>query len=175
MSVRQQNVSVGDYLTLIGELAIGVAGFAGVVAALSRRAAGDWRPVDVVRLQMLLRISIGCALWAVFPAFLLAGGLLNETLWRITSGLWLLYIALSAGTMLHRIRVVFAENRADASLSLSVLVGAGMLVTASLQAANAVLLGQAWPHLFALAWGLCVAALLFLRLALLAFRSESVA
>ena len=163
-------MSIGDYLTLIGGLSIGVAGFAGVVAALSKRAAGDWRPVDVVRLHMLLRISIGCALWSVLPALLLVADVSTQSLWRIIPALWLAYIVLAMRSTLPRVRELFSENRADASLLLTMLVGAGLLVTVSLQGANVILLADAWPHLLALAWGLCVASVLFLRLALLAFQ-----
>lgn len=167
--VRRKNVTVGDYLTLIGELAIGVAGFSGVVAALTRRSTGEWRPVDVVRLQGLLRISIGVAMWAVVTALLLSAGVPEPLLWRTVSGSWFVLTAIGVFSMARLVRARLAASREDASRGLSVFVVTGALVSFALQAVNALLLAAAWPHLTALAWGLFISLVLFLRLATVAF------
>ena len=167
----RQRVSVGDYLTLIGELAIGVTGFSGVVAALSRRSADGWRPVDVLRLQALLRISIGVAMWAVVPALLLSSGLTGPLLWRVVSGSWLLLTALSIYSLVRPARTLLSDNREDVSRGFSVFVISGLLAAFALQGANVVVVAAPWPHMTALAWGLLTSLALFLGLATVALAS----
>jgi len=164
-------VTVGDYLALIGELAIGVAGFSGVVAALTRRSADGWTPIDAVRLQALLAISIGVAMWAVVPALLLSSGLTGPLLWRAVSGAWLLITAFSVYFQLRRARTMLADNREDVSRGLIVFLLLGAPAVFALQGANVLVVAAAWPHLTALAWGLLVSLALFLRLATVAFAS----
>ncbi len=162
-------METGDFLTLIGELAIGVAGFSGIVAALTRRSAGEWRPVDVLRLQMLIRTSIAVAAWAVLPALLLASGLSGAVLWRVVSASWLVLAPFAIFAQLRRGHAQISENPEDTSRSLYVFVIAVPISSFVLQAANVMIVEDAWPHLTALSLGLLNALLLFVRLATVAF------
>lgn len=162
-------MEVGDYLGLMGELAIGVAGFSGIVAALTRRSEGDWRDIDVLRLQMLLRQSIAVAMWAVIPALLLSSGLEGPVLWRVVSGCWLATAPVAFVPVLRRARAQLAEKPEDVSPVLAVFAFGTPVAGIALQGANVILFAAAWPHLATLALGLLLSAVLFLRLATVAF------
>ena len=168
---RRQGLAVGDYLALIGELSIGVAGFSGVVAALSQRSAGEWRPVDVLRFQMLIRQSVAVAMGAVFPALLLSAGLSGPMLWRGISGLWLLITPVAIARLMQRGNAVISANPEDTSRPLYFFVTAVPVASVLLQVANVSVVASPWPHLATLTLGLLVAALLFVRLATVAFTS----
>jgi hypothetical protein len=165
-------VTVGDYLSLIGELSIGVAGFSGVVAALTMRSVGEWRPVDVARLQMLLRTSVSAAIWSVLPALLLSSGFAGPLLWRAVSGAWLLIVPAVAVSQVRSVRNVLARKSEDASRGFTFLIATTSLAALALQVANVSAVAAPWPHLTTLALMLSISLGLFLRLAVLAFESR---
>ncbi len=169
-------MEVGDYLTLTGELAIGIAGFSGVVAALTRRAADEWRTIDVVRLQMLLRQSIAVAMWSVAPALLVSSGLSGPLVWRCVSAAWAATTPLAVVPLMRRTRAhlaAYPEEVSDVSRGAYALVTAIPIVGLVLQLANVLYVAAPWPHLTTLALGLLSAVVLFIRLATVAFSSGS--
>jgi len=68
------------------EAAIALVGFSGFVAAVGRRGAGHWSPVDQVRLQILLTAG-GAALSFAFLPFTMVDAIDPSLVWRICSGL----------------------------------------------------------------------------------------
>ena len=66
------------------EVAIGLAGFSGIVAAVGRRGAGHWTAIDQVRLRVLLTASGMALVWAFLP-FLLVDAVDLAAFWRIGS------------------------------------------------------------------------------------------
>ena len=165
-------MEVGDYLTLVGELAIGVAGFSGVVAALTRRSADAWRPIDVLRFQMLIRQSVTAAMFAVLPALLLTSGVPDTVTWRIVAGAWLASIPLLVFRLTLSARNQVSAKPEDTSRALYAVVGAAPVASAALELVNLVALAAPWPHLVVLAISLFVAVSLFVRLATVAFSPE---
>jgi hypothetical protein len=165
-------LTVGDFLALIAELSIGVAGFSGIVAALSQRSTHDWRQVDVLRFQVLIRQSVAVAMWAVVAALLLSSDISGPLLWRVVSGSWLLIAPLPIFRLLRRGRAKVSENPEDTSRFLLFFITAVPIASALLLGANVFVIAAPWPYLATLTLGLLVAIVLFVRLATVAFSSN---
>jgi hypothetical protein len=78
------------------EVAVGIAGFSGIVAAVGRRREGQWDPMDQLLLRVLLLAS-GIAILFSFLPFTLIELMEPRLVWRILSGLlaaWVLGIAI---------------------------------------------------------------------------------
>jgi hypothetical protein len=82
------------------EVAISIVGFSGIVAAVGRRGAGHWSPLDQLRLRILLTAG-GAALAFAFLPFTMIDELDETLVWRVCSGLWVVYMF---GISLYRIR-----------------------------------------------------------------------
>jgi hypothetical protein len=68
------------------EVAIALAGFSGIVAAVGRRGAGEWNPADQLLLRILL-LSSGALLSFAFLPFILVDLLESSVAWRLLSGM----------------------------------------------------------------------------------------
>ena len=78
------------------EVAIALAGFSGIVAAVGRRGAGHWSKADQLLLRILLTSSGAAILFAFLP-FTMIDAVDPFIVWRILSGLlatWLLGIGI---------------------------------------------------------------------------------
>jgi hypothetical protein len=84
-----------DALHTVAELGIGLAGFSGIVIALSRDP-GELAPFDALRVMLLLGSSISAAVLALLPIGLLAAGMQGAPVWRVSSAL----LALATAAML---------------------------------------------------------------------------
>jgi hypothetical protein len=91
---RVQVVQGTDSLFVLAEIAIGLAGFTGVSAALYAR--DTWHPYDRYRTVALLFTSFGALGFALIPYGLQLLGVPNETLWRVCSGAIVAYVFVMA-------------------------------------------------------------------------------
>ena len=73
-----------DALSTIAEIALGLAGFSGVVVVLGRQP-GSFSEVEAGRLALLLVSSIGAMFLALLPLSLAPLGLGDALLWRISA------------------------------------------------------------------------------------------
>ena len=80
-----------DALTTVAEIAIAIAGFSGIAAVLGRRRDGEWAPVDVFRLRLLVRISFATVLFCFLPIILSSASVVPKLTWALSSGTWLVY------------------------------------------------------------------------------------
>lgn len=159
------------FLTTIAEVAIAIAGFSGIVAALGGRTEGEWSEPDRVRLRLLLVVSFNTVIGSFLPLFLFAAGVVEKT-WRVTSAIWFVYIA---GTLLYRIpQILRARGNASGEASWPFVLA--MLVSTTtilfLQIVNALYWDTAWPFLLALLEGLVLGFVLFVRLLRVMWVSE---
>jgi hypothetical protein len=81
-------------LELLAELAIGVLGFSGLVAALGRRASGEWSFRDRLRFFSMIFIGASVVALALIPFPLYHAGISAESLWGWSSGIGMLLILL---------------------------------------------------------------------------------
>jgi hypothetical protein len=82
------------------EVAIALVGFSGIVAAVGRRGAGHWSPVDQLRLRILLTAG-GAALSFAFLPFTMIDAIDPALVWRLCSGLMAMWLI---GIMGYRLR-----------------------------------------------------------------------
>src|ERR1700752_3471146 len=71
----------GEALGIAAQIAVALAGFAGVVVVFRRESVHDWSPVDKLRLRLLLNNSI-------LPLVLCMIGLLLLTIWPVLADIW---------------------------------------------------------------------------------------
>jgi len=148
-------------LEVFAEIAIAIAGFSGVVSALSdsTKATG----LDRARLAMLLQTSLIAAFFSLLPLVLFSTSLAPASIWGVTSSCWIIYMAVNLTTLRRRIgNAGPAPDRMSRPLLAFAFSGIALMLV--LQALNAVAMRLAWPHLAALLWGLMMASLFFVRL-----------
>jgi hypothetical protein len=143
------------------EVAIGIAGFSGIVAAVGRRGAGHWSAADQLRLRILLTAS-GAALIFAFLPFVLVGFVEDALVWRLGSALLAIH---TAGITLYRVRQASAAGIVDA-LQIRRWRAVLPLAVVSLLTANAVWLASSSLYVLGVLWGLVIAFLTFVRLLL---------
>ena len=84
-----------DALVVVAELALGVAGFSGVVMALGARPS-EWLKADKLRLATLLGTSLGAMFLALLAIALAKLGLEIERVWRISSLVFAVHLTILA-------------------------------------------------------------------------------
>ncbi len=162
-SVRQREVEAASTLEVIAEIAIAIAGFSGVVAALTIRTS-QWSELDKIRLRALLQGSFATVLFSLLPLVLFSTTLGKPTIWVIVSSVWLIYMGVSTipfvvGAVRKSSSVADGLGRLPIAFFLGLV---GSIVV--LQALNVAILQAAWPHLAAMLGGLVGPSVAFLRI-----------
>ncbi len=153
-----------DVLVTTAEVAIGLAGFSGIVAAvIGSRASVRWSPAQKFRLTELLRTSFGAVVFSLFPLILLSAGVSNSTSWLVASLTWLGYIGVAIALQVPRYRAIWPEARAETPWPVYVVFTI-LIATVSLQLFNVVFLRVAWPYLVTILGSLIVGFIMFVRL-----------
>lgn len=149
------------------EVAIAIAGFSGIVAAVGRRGAGEWTPADQLRLRMLLTASGVSGAFAFFPFILLDTGLDPSLVWRVgsaTQSVWLVAIRFYRRRQAIRMGATF-----EAPHTLFLVV---YLATIGVLVLNAAVLAQPWPYVVGVVYQLSVAFMTFVQLLLDSWHSK---
>ena len=149
------------------EVAIAIAGFSGIVAAVGRRGAGEWTPADQLRLRMLLTASGVSGAFAFLPFILLDTGLDPSLVWRVgsaTQGVWFVAISLYRRSQAIRMGATFPLPIVFLAVYLSV-IGALLL--------NAAYLAAPWPYVVGVIVQLYVAFMTFVQLLLNSWHSKA--
>ena len=129
----------GDVLLTMADVAVGLAGFSGVVTAFSRTR--DFPPEDRVRFLMLVGGTFFVILLAFVPFLLELGGMSERDTWRWSSGVWLLGVVGCTPLVLAGRRVIVRGGQPAPGWSL-LLITAVSLAAALAQLGN--VLG--WPY-----------------------------
>ena len=144
------------------EVAVGIAGFSGIVAAVGRRREGRWDPMDQLLLRVLL-LATGIAILFAFLPFTMIELMEPRLVWRILSGLlaaWVLGIAIirtRQGAQLGAVRKVGLGNP-------FLLIGAGFVFSVLL--ANALWFGKSSLYVVGVLWQVAIAFIAFVYLLL---------
>jgi hypothetical protein len=130
-------------LTSVLEVAIGIAGFSGIVAALGGRAT-KMNPEARLYLRVLLTASFICILTSFLPLLLESAGVSGSKVWTIPSMVW---IVLFTGVIVYR--TYDARKSSAQVLRRPVILVAGLLaiIATGLCIANIMYLKTAWPYL----------------------------
>lgn len=158
----------GEALGTAAQIAVAIAGFAGVVVVFGSRAAHEWSPVDKFRLRLLLTFSM-------LPLALSMAGLLLATtplappaVWQWCSAIAVLFL-LAAALAASRAFVQFSSielEAAGASRAMFNLTASLGIATTLLQVCNFVLLHVFWPFFAAIVMAIFASSLQFMRLIL---------
>ena len=81
-----------DLLIAIAQIAVALAGFSGLIAAIRTAAPEGWHPRDIWSLSWMLGASIGALVLALLPLWLALFGWSEELVYRASSALAFLYI-----------------------------------------------------------------------------------
>jgi hypothetical protein len=88
-----------DLLLAISQLAVALAGFSGLIAAIRTAAPDGWYPRDIWSLSWMLGASIGALVLSLLPLWLALFEWSNETVYRISSAVAAMYIGTFVGVM----------------------------------------------------------------------------
>jgi hypothetical protein len=156
-------LAISDNLALVAELAIGLAGFASLVAVVGHRQGRDSRELDVARLRSMLEMSLLVACFALIPHIPHQAGLSEALVWQSCSGLFAVVAA--AFTIYGIRRLILSLPRHDLNYPWHVFwVGLSASAVISLGVAALGLLAPTSAYLWGLYVYLTIAALIFLRL-----------
>ena len=164
-----------DVLIVIAEIAVGLAGFSGVVVTLGRRSSGPWQKDEKLRFNQLLGFALGCAFFAILPLALMLSPLHVETIIQVC-GLpaALLFTAIITTTVVRMFRLK-GELRDNFNIPFSAFLFVGTLCVCGVGLIN--VLGviappSVWLCVIVLVWALLVSGLQFLRIVVLGMTSS---
>ena len=159
----------GEALGIAAQIAVALAGFAGVVVVFRREAVHEWSSADKLRLRLLLTNSI-------LPLALSMMGLLLLTIKPMPPGIWrwcsaiAFVISISFGTtMMKTFRGLNLRDvqRDRTTRFVFYLFGAVGTATIVLQLYNTALLGVFWPFFTGIVYQLLTGVFQFARMILL--------
>ena len=164
-----------EALATAAQLAVALAGFAGVVVAFRSRSVHEWPKIDKFRLQILLTNSATPFALSIFAMILLSTTVDLVTIWRLCSiftFVLLVGVGASYSTTFRR----FAPKEFRASGGKTLIMRAGglfALAVTLLQLYNVIRLQSFWPFFVAIATLLLFAMLQFILLVTTSHDSES--
>jgi hypothetical protein len=155
-----------DALTTLAELFIGIAGFSGIVVALSGASVAS-DPLDRFRVLALLMLALGGAVFAVLPLILSDAGLSLERTWMFASGAYSAYFALVVAWTVHQRMILPAA----VLQSLHPIVWLASVGGCALSSVALCVNATGWPvssssalYLYPLLYSLLLSCVLFVRL-----------
>jgi hypothetical protein len=159
----------GEALGIAAQIAVALAGFAGVVVVFRREAVHEWSDIDKLRLRFLLANS-------TLPLGLSMLGLVVVTIepqppgiWRWCSGIFLVVtmsLVMTTGRTFPRLNVRNAQRQRNNRLIFYLFAGFGVAAML-LQVYNVALLGAFWPFFAGIVFQLITAMVQFARMILL--------
>jgi hypothetical protein len=159
----------GEALGIAAQVAVALAGFAGVVVVFRREAVHEWAAIDKLRLRFLLGNSILPLGFSMLGLLLLTIKPMPPEIWRWCSAI-LLVATMSFVTMTTKIfrRLNLPNARRDRFTRLIFFLF-GVFGTAALllQLYNIALLGAFWPFFAGIVYQLITAMAQFARMILL--------
>ena len=99
-----------ETLLTVAELALALAGFAGLVAAFQSGSIAAWGGFDRTRFSGMIELALGTALLALVPICLHALGASEATAWRIATALLAIFAPIHFVVMVRRFRRAAVES-----------------------------------------------------------------
>lgn len=128
------------FLSSIIQVAIGVGGFAGIIAAVRQRNVDQWAPEQRVMLQMLLTASAASAVFSLIPWLLFEAEIPPSVVWPLSSGILMVW---QTGITIHRVRQLRATG---SPFPIPRLLFVWVTAALVLQVMN-LFLAKSWPYL----------------------------
>jgi hypothetical protein len=132
-------MQTGDVLSVLAQVSVAFAGFAGIVTAFRRRTPDHWNALDRFRFRFMVEFSLVTLFLSLLPFFVLAFDVAEPRVWSLCS------VPLSLGALIYLLRSALSVRR---------LLAAGLEVGRGIAAVSfAVGIGIAATSLFnALQW-----------------------
>lgn len=159
----------GEALGIAAQVAVALAGFAGVVVVFRREAVHEWSSIDKLRLRLLLANSILPLSLSMVGLVLLTVEPMPQGIWKWCSGLLLIAtISFVTASMksFRRLNIGNQQSR-RATLFMSYLFGSFGMAVMCLQLFNIGSLGAFWPFFAGIVYQLVTAMAQFARMILL--------
>jgi hypothetical protein len=159
----------GEALSTAAQIAVTLAGFAGVVVVFRRESVHDWSPVDKLRLRLLLTNSILPLVLCMVGLLLLTIRPLPADIWKWCSGFAFVVSLLFAIGMTKQFRRLNLRKVQSEPLTrfLLYLFGTFGIAANLLQLYNAAFLGAFWPFFTGIVVQLIIGMFQFARMILL--------
>ena len=114
-------MDVTDQLLTIIEVAVALAGFAGIVGSFQFKAGANLSRGDVLGLYLMIHLSLTTAICAALPIILYNFGISETTVWSICSSVGFLAFVIVIFNIKKKFRKVFVSrkiSRINASASI---------------------------------------------------------
>ena len=159
----------GEALGIAAQIAVALAGFAGVVVVFRRESVHEWSAVDKLRLRLLLGNSILPLGLCMLGILLLTIKPMPAGIWRWCSGIAFVVSLLFAITMTKHFRRLDVRQvqRERATRFVFYLFGMFGIAANLLQLYNAAFLGAFWPLFTGVVFQVITALFQFVRMILL--------
>jgi hypothetical protein len=159
----------GEALGIAAQIAVALAGFAGVVVVFRREAVHEWSDIDKLRLRLLLANSILPLGLSMLGLLLLTIKPMPPELWRWCSGMALVVFLMFVAATAKFFRPLGLREVQRERSSGFMMYFFGALGTAAmlLQVYNIALLGMFWPFFTGIVYQLITAMAQFARMILL--------
>jgi hypothetical protein len=159
----------GEALSIAAQIAVTLAGFAGVVVVFRRESVHEWSLTDKLRLRLLLANSILPLGLCMIGLLLLTIKPVPHGIWRWSSGLAFVVSLLYAIAMTKMFRQLNLRRvqRALVTRFVFYLIGTLGIATLLLQLCNAVFVGVFWAFFTGIVFQLVMALFQFARMILL--------
>jgi hypothetical protein len=168
-------VEPGEASSLAAQVAVTLAGFAGVVVVFRPASVHQWSSLDRFRLRLLLNNSILPLAYSVFAIFLLTIKPPPESIWRWCSGVAVgCQVPFAIMNFTEARHLAPAEFKGINKMLFFPLFAIGT-ITILLQVYNMAVLNWFWPFFAAIVVHLIAAMLQFMRLVLLPRRNQPAA
>jgi len=155
-------MDIGIALVAIAEVMLGLAGFSGIVMALTFDQ-GRWHPWDAWRTLMLLSTTLGAIVLALLPFGFSLLGLAESAIWRLSSGIMAAYPLILAPAVYRSFQHLEpASHPYYRPIAVFSLTGIGLNIVAQLlNTLSFIFPGVASVFFFGLLWYLIYSAFLF--------------
>jgi hypothetical protein len=162
-----------EALSAASQLAMALAGFAGVVVAFRSGALHEWQPIDKLRLRLLLTNSVAPLIFCLLAMLLLSVSPPPPWIWRACSGLAIAFVLPFGVSIMKAMRAI--PPRQLAMTGTGVFYGAGVFGIAAtlLQIYNLLVLNAFWAFFTTILVHLLAGVLQFVRLILLPLRDTT--
>ena len=160
----------GEALGIAAQIAVALAGFAGVVVVFRREAAHEWSPIDKFRLRLLLMNSVLPLALCMLGLLLLTVKPLPETIWKWCSAsafVALVVFAATSVTIFRRLNLGRSQSYGRVTHFVFKLFGVLGTAVTLLQLYNAAILGAFWPFFTGIVFQLTAAMFQFMRIILM--------
>jgi len=158
-----------DMLGAAAQVAVTLAGFAGVVVVFGSGAVHEWAPVDRFRLRLMLTAASVSLAFCLVGLLLLAADLAPATVWSACSAIVAVVLLPSSAANLNTFRKFDSDELAattGSKVTFYSMSSVGVIVCL-LQLYNAFVRPVFWPFFAAIVLGILAATIQFARLILI--------